>query len=112
MTIIRTMPTPLRFIIWFFLALVVTFGIDSLGHFLNQSAYKFDILIALQFACNILLALPLGLVRFQTGGQIGVSLLVGIFAAAMQYLVMTLAIVITIVYCAAAHGHAGSACDL
>jgi hypothetical protein len=113
MTIIRTMPTPFRFVIWFFLALGVTFGIDLLGRFLGQSAYKFDILITLQAACNVLLGLPFGLFRFQTLGQIGVSLLVAIFAIAMQYILITLAIVFTIGYCAMAHGHAGQyACSM
>ena len=90
------MSTPLRFVVWLFLALPVAFGVDALGYFLPASALKIYLSIALQIACNLLLGWLFGLIRFQNRLEIGTSILAIIFALSMPVLLIVLAIISTL----------------
>jgi hypothetical protein len=96
MNMFRSIPTPLRFVVWLFLTLPVMFGANALGYFLPASAIKFDLIIALEIACNLLLGWLFGLVRFQNRLEIGTSILVIIFALSMPAILIVLAIVSTL----------------
>jgi hypothetical protein len=90
------MPTPSRFVLWLFLALPVAFGVDAFGYLLPAGAFKFDLFIALQISCNLLLGWFFGLVRFRNGIETGTSILVIICAFLMPAILLLIAIVSTL----------------
>jgi hypothetical protein len=90
------MPTPSRFILWLVLALPVAFGVDAFGYLLPAGALKFDLLIALQIFCNLLLGWLFGLIRFRNQSEIGTSILVIILAFLMPAILLLVAIVSTL----------------
>jgi hypothetical protein len=96
MTMFRSMPIPLRFVVWLLLLPPVAFGIGSLGYFLPASSLKFYLNIALQMACNLLLGSLLGLVRFRNRSEIGTSVLAIILALVMPAILIVLAIFSTL----------------
>jgi hypothetical protein len=96
MTMFQSMPTPSRFVLWLFLALPVAFGVDTFGYLLPAGALKFDLLIALQISCNLLLGWFLSLIRFQKRIEIGTSILVIICAFLMPAILLLFAIVSTL----------------
>jgi hypothetical protein len=96
MTMFRSMPTPSRFVLWLFLALPVAFGVDAFGYLLPAGALKFDLLVALQISCNLLLGWFFGLIRFRKRIEIGTSILVIIFAFLMPAILLLFAIVSTL----------------
>jgi hypothetical protein len=99
MAMFRSMPTLLRFVVWLFLALAVTFGVGATGYFLAASTLKTYLISGLQIACNLLLGWRFGLLRFQTRLEIGVSILVIIFALSMRTILIVFAIIVTTLYC-------------
>jgi hypothetical protein len=96
MNMSRSRPTPLRFVVWLLLALPVTLGVAPLGYFLPASAIKIYLIMAMQIACDILLAWLFGLIRFRNRPEIGTSILVIIFAVFMPAILLLLAIVSTL----------------
>jgi hypothetical protein len=96
MTVFRSMQTPSRFALWLFLALPVAFGVSAFGYLLPASAIKFYLMMAMQIACELLLAWLIGLIRFRNRPEIGTSILVIIFALAMPAILIVLAIVSTL----------------
>jgi hypothetical protein len=88
MTMFRSMPTPSRFVLWLFLALPVAFGVDAFGYLLPAGALKFDLLIALQISCNLLLGWFFGLIRFRKRMETGISILVIICAVLMPAILL------------------------
>ena len=105
MTMFRSMSTPLRFVVWFFLALPVTFGVGASGYFIPAGAFKSDLILALQIACNLLLGWLFGLLRFRNGPEIATSVLVVVFSLVMRIIVLFLAIVATLFCGIDACGH-------
>jgi hypothetical protein len=96
MTMFRSMPTQSRFVLWLFLALPVAVGVDAFGYLLPAGVLKFDLLIALQISCNLLLGWFFGLIRFRKRSEIGASISVIIFAFLMPAILLLFAIVSTL----------------
>jgi hypothetical protein len=92
----RSVPTPLRFVVWLLLALPVTFGVAPLGYLLPASGIKIYLIMALQIACDLLLGWLFGLIRFRNRAEIATSILVIICALAMPAIVLLFAIVSTL----------------
>jgi hypothetical protein len=96
MTMFRSMPTALRFVLWLLLALPVAFGVDAFGYLLPAGALKFDVLIALQISCNLLSGWLFGFIRFRKRTEIGMSILAIILAFLMPAILLLFAIVSTL----------------
>ena len=87
------------------LTLPVMLGASALGYFLPASGVKFDLIIALQIAGNLLLGWLFGLIRFQNRIEFGTSIAVIIFALAMPAILIVLAIASTLFCGIDACGH-------
>jgi hypothetical protein len=105
MNMLRSMPISLRFVIWFLLAPLVALGVSSFGYLLPAGAYKFYLSITLQVVCNLLLGWLFGLIRFRSGDEIGISVLVIILAVLMPAILIVLAIISTLFCGIDACGH-------
>ena len=91
-----SMPTASRFVIWLVSTLPVTLAVDALGYLLPAGGLKFNLLMALQAACNVVVGWLFGLIRFQNQSEIGVSILVIILALAMPAILLVVAIASTL----------------
>ena len=99
------MPTASRFVIWLVSTLPVTLAVDALGYLLPAGGLKFNLLMALQIVCNLVLGWLFGLIRFQNPSEIGISIMVIVFAFAMPAILLLLAIASTVFCGIDACGH-------
>src|ERR1700761_7265841 len=96
MTMFQSMSKPLRFASWLGSTLPVALGVDALGYLLPASGLKFNLLMALQALCNVVVGWLFGMIRFQNAPEIGVSILVIILALAMPAILLVVAIASTL----------------